>query len=642
MATTPLQSVGENIRHLWRNSLTVAGGLISGVTTLFLLSFLFFDLLAPNPNPYLGVFTYLIFPIILVIGLLMITIGLWVARRKHLREGIKATAYYLPRIDFNDPRQRRVLSLGAATTLGSLPIIGLLSYRGYHYTDSNEFCGKVCHEVMEPQYTAYQHSPHAHVDCAECHIGEGATWYVKAKLSGLRQVWAVARGSFPRPIPPAIHELRPATETCGQCHWPSRFYGDQLVTQNHYASDEANTRGQLRMLLKTGGSDPRMGPPSGIHWHMAEGFSVEYVATDHDLQVIPWVQMVNHNTGEKRVFRSDGKAHTEAPPEGTHRTIDCMDCHNRPTHIFHPPDRAVNKALDVHPALQTMPFAKREMVSALTKDYATKDEALKSIDTSLREFYQKNHAGIATDRAKDVDQLVAMGQSVYSSNIFPAMNASWESYPNNIGHMFYPGCFRCHEGKHVDDKGVAITHECSACHEFIVPAAGGAKGVEVGGFTHPVPLEGVHATLRCNECHTGGSAPVNSCDGCHAATTAFRNGNLIGFEKFKRDAEPMAEIVTCDGCHDVSKKLTLAAIDGLCMECHEDEEAKYKGMLTTWKSDVEELLRQAETRTDAHGREVLEALRKAGPLHNVEATKSILRELMGTTASAAGAKSEVK
>lgn len=635
------EAASRSTHELWRNWLTVSGGVVGGVSVLFLLSFLFFDLLSPKPSPYLGLFTYLIFPIFLILGMIMIAVGLFVARRRHRREGSTATALYLPRIDFNDARHRRAVSLGASATLGALPIIGLLSYRGYHYTDSNEFCGRVCHEVMEPQYTAYQHSPHAKVDCAECHIGAGASWYVKSKLSGLRQVWAVAVNSFPRPIPPAIRELRPATETCGECHWPSRFYGDQLVTLDHYASDEANTHSRLRMLVKTGGSDPRMGPPSGIHWHMAEGFTVEYVAVDHDLQEIPWVQMTDHATGEKRIFRSDGRPHDEPPPAGSRRSIDCMDCHNRPTHVFHPPDRAVNQALNVHAGLRSLPFAKRELVAALVKPYGTKSEALAGIEDSLRTYYRANHADVEKTRSRDIELLIDVGTGIYSRNIFPAMNASWKTYPDNIGHMFYPGCFRCHEGKHVDAKGEAITHECSACHEFIVPVVGAGTALEIGGFTHPLPLEGIHATLRCNRCHTGGPAPVNTCEGCHAAESAFRSGRLQGFESFKLPAEPMADFVSCDGCHNLAQPMTIASIDALCMDCHEDEEEKYRGMLASWKSEVEELLRQAEPGLDLRGREVLKALREAGPLHNVEATKSIVRELIGKTAEVSASGSPV-
>jgi len=624
-------------KALWRNTLTVAGAVLAVVTMLFILSFLWLDLAMAQPSPYIGLFTYLIFPGLLVVATAMISVGLLAARFRFRRQYGRLSDYqFYPRIDLNDPRHRRLLATTGAAIALTVPVIGVLSYEGYHYTDSNQFCGAVCHTVMEPQFTAFQQSPHAHITCAECHIGAGASWYVKSKLSGIRQVVAVAADSFPRPIPPAIQELRPATETCRQCHWPSKFYGDQLVTIDHYSSDEANTHGRIRMLLKTGGSDPSTGPPSGIHWHMALGFTVEYVAVDDHLQEIPWVQTTDHTTGDTRVYRSDGRPHSDPPPQGTRRTVDCMDCHNRPTHIFRSPQRAADSALNVNPGLQNLPFAKRQLVGALAQPHADREQGLTQISNRLEEFYQKNYPAVWSEQRVDVEKLIEVGHGILRTTSFPEMKVSWRTYPDNIGHKIFPGCFRCHEGRHVDELGKALSHECGTCHEFLMPAGGDGASpvVRTGGFVHPVPLEGNHGMMRCDQCHTGGNAPERTCAGCHILQAGFRAGNAPVFRRFTIAPDPMAEAVDCEGCHVLSKPTTIAAIDERCMDCHSDDEDRYKGMLRSWKTEIDAMLLEAESVRDPETVDVLHTLRKAGPLHNVEGARTIVRALSvgaGTT-----------
>ena len=607
----------------------MVGGLLAALITLFIISFLTIDLTSEHPSPYIGLFTYLVFPGVLVLAIWMILVGLFLARRRlrRLRGSVGQVQYY-PRFDLNDVRHRRVLAIGGVAMTLTLPIIGLLSYEGYHYTDSNEFCGSVCHTVMEPQFAAYQQSPHAHVHCAECHIGSGASWYVKSKLSGIRQVFAVVLGTFPRPIPPAIQELRPATETCQQCHWPSKFYGDQLVTIDHYGSDEKNTAGRIRMLLKTGGSDPSTGPPSGIHWHMALGFTVEYVAVDDHLQEIPWVKTTDHATNQSRVFRSDGLMEKDPPPKGTRRTVDCMDCHNRPTHIFRSPEKAADSALHVHSALQTLPFAKRELVAALARSYPTKNDGNREIKEALESFYRDQYTQVWNDRRRDVEQLVDAALEIYRATAFPEMNVSWRTYPNNIGHKIFPGCFRCHDDKHVDDSGRSMNRDCGACHEFLVPSNGdlGSNTVHVGGFVHPFSLVGPHAALRCDQCHTGGVAPNPTCAGCHVSVADFRAGTLPGWSKTKLPADSMRDIADCEACHDLARQMTLETLDEKCMDCHSDEEDKFRGLLASWKREVDALLVPLEQSAPGD-KQLIGSLQKAGPLHNIEATREILKTL---------------
>lgn len=617
--------------QLWRNALTLTGAALSLVSVLFILSFLLVELASNGPSPYLGLFTFLILPCGLLVGILLTGAGVLMSRWRHRRQhGKTDPVQYYPRIDLNLAHHRRVLTVIGIVVVAAVPLIGLVSYEGYHYTDSNEFCGLVCHAAMEPQSTTHATSPHANVNCAECHVGPGASWYVRSKLSGVRQLLAVVDDSFPRPIPPAIRALRPATETCRQCHWAAKFFGNQLVTIHHFASDETNTRHRLRMLLKTGGSDRSTGPPSGIHWHMTLGFTVEYVATDDHLQEIPWVRTVDHTNGEERIYRSDGKLPSDPPPAGIRRVVDCMDCHNRPAHMFRSPDRGVDVAFHVDPRLRSLPFAKREVVSALVFPYASKKEGLAGVRAAIQRYYRVQWPGIREARREDIDRLADVAVEFYGANFFPGMNVNWRTYPDNIGHKIFPGCFRCHDGKHVDRDDEPISHACGTCHTFLNPIEGdGAAHVtREGAFHHPVELAGGHAALRCDQCHTGGTSPIASCEGCHVQQSRFRNGVLTAFEALKLPAEAMAEGVDCEGCHDLAEPTSVAAIDVMCLDCHEDQADRYDGMLRSWEAEVSRLLLQAGRRTDDEGRRLLDALRAAGPLHNIEATRMVTRRLI--------------
>lgn len=613
---------------VWRNKLTYLGGFIAVVALLFILSFLFFDLVTAQPSPYIGVFTFLVFPAFLVLGIVLIVIGLLVARRQ-LKRRMQAgdATQYLPRVDLNRPRDRRILMGIGVVLLLILPFIGVMSYQGYEYTDSDQFCGMVCHRVMDPQFTAHLHSPHARVACADCHIGPGATWYVKSKLSGLRQVIATILNTYPRPLPTAITELRPATETCEQCHWPAVFIGNQLVTIHYFAPDEKSTPEELRILVKTGGAEPSMGPPSGIHWHMALGHRIEYVATDHALQHIPWVRATDDQTGKQVVYRSDGVS-GDALPAGTHRTVDCMDCHNRATHIFRSPAAAADGALNLDPGLRALPFAKRELVAAVVKPYASKVAGFTGVAEALRAFYQAKYAELATKRKEELDRLVAAAQEIYRVNFFPNMEVTWRTYPDNVGHKEFPGCFRCHDGKHVDATGNAISHDCSSCHEFLVPTqpATASSPIEIGGFHHPIKLQGPHATMLCDRCHTGGVAPPPTCAACHVDVTAFRAGTSAAFASFGISAEPMNGDVGCEDCHDLSEPTDAETLNEACLECHDDT-TKFSGIVKKWQDEAAQLFQQAEAHVGPADRKTLDALRAAGPLHNMDATRKILHAL---------------
>jgi nitrate/TMAO reductase-like tetraheme cytochrome c subunit len=496
----------EKQRSLFRNIISWIGMLIALMALGHILILVILESTQGHSNPYLGILAYMVIPAIMVIGLLIFFFGAWwERRRRHKREFQQLPPY--PRIDLNNPRHRGWLAFAVVAGTVFILISTVGSYKAYHYTDSDAFCGLTCHEVMHPEYTAYQASPHARVGCVGCHVGPGAGWYVRSKLSGAYQVYSVLFEKFPRPIETPVENLRPAQETCEQCHWPEKFWGAQLKTFNHYGYDEANTPRETRMLIKTGGGSPRSGVSAGIHWHMNIANEVTYVSEDRKREKIAWVQLRDRNTGKTSIYKSTT---TEMTPQqiaaAPKRTMDCIDCHNRPTHIYVPPDRSVDRALLAGRIDSTLPFVKAQTVAALTKEYPTTPAAVAGIDRHLREFYQANHAEVATAKAKSIQNAIATAQQIYRTTIFPEMKVDWRTHPDHIGHFYSTGCFRCHDGTHVNDQGKPISKDCDICHTVISQAESGAlmTSLPKTSFVHPVEL-GDLAEYNCADCHTGGA-----------------------------------------------------------------------------------------------------------------------------------------
>ncbi|MDA1275055.1 MAG: NapC/NirT family cytochrome c [Verrucomicrobia bacterium] len=477
---------------LLRNWISLGGFIIgSGALFAFLLLFAL-DTLAPTSNPYVGILAYLVAPGFLTMGIVLVVGGALYQRRR--RKVTKAIAIRpLLSVDFSKPQELRNFIIFVVIAGTFLLLTALGSYQTYHFSESVMFCGQVCHTPMKPEFVTYQHSPHARVSCSECHIGRGATWYVKAKISGLYQVYATLTDKFPRPIKTPISSLRPAQETCEQCHWPQKFVGNLDRTYAHYLADETNTPYSVRMLLKVGGGDPTQGPVSGIHWHMSVANKVEYIATDPGNQTIPWVRMTNPQGAvtEYKTPEFDGIVRKDLI-----RTMDCMDCHNRPSHVFKTPNEAVDLALSLGRLDPSVPFIKKEIVDLLTQPYETEEEAFRGIATVLSEKYSN------LPRLKET---IAEVQRIYGENFFPEMKADWRAYPDNIGHKDWLGCFRCHDGEHktADEKQVIKANDCNACHTILAQGKGDAiSQLSAGGLEFTHPEEGWEG-FKCNDCHTG-------------------------------------------------------------------------------------------------------------------------------------------
>ena len=484
------------------NPITIAGAALAAISFGLILFLILLETLAAEQKPYMGIIAFIILPGFLIIGLLLVALGIYREHRHDIKG--KHREHILPKIDLNDPRHRRAFTIFSVGTILLLLFSAFGSYKAYEYTDSVQFCGTICHKVMNPEYTAYQNSPHAHVACVKCHIGPGAGWFVRSKISGTYQVYSVLFNKYPRPIPTPIKNLRPAKETCEQCHWPNAFYYKMEKQKTYYLSDEKNSEMQLTLSINIGGGNQATGVTSGIHWHMNIANQIKYIATDRARQVIPWVQ-VKSRDGKVTVYRStDEKLPKSMITKDNMRVMDCIDCHNRPTHIYHPPSPAVNAAMASGLINPDLPYIKSISVQALEAGYTSKVVALDSIKYTIEEFYALNYPDIASKNKNQIEQAVQQVQKIYSLNYFPEMNVSWKKFPNNIGHLYSPGCFRCHDGKHVSKDGKVISKSCNICHTIFSEQFGNQKpelsltGVK---YQHPIDIGDSWKEMECSDCH---------------------------------------------------------------------------------------------------------------------------------------------
>jgi NapC/NirT cytochrome c family, N-terminal region len=455
------------MRHdvrLIRSPISVAGMVLTTVSAVLFLTVFLADLFGFHTNPYAGILFFLVLPGIFLVGLVLIPLGAWIERRRRA-SGRAPSEIHWPRLDLNDPVQRRTAVLLFALTMANVVIVSLAAYRGVEYMDSVAFCGQVCHSVMKPEFVAYQDGPHSRVTCVQCHIGSGASWFARSKLSGTRQVFAVALDTYSKPIPSPVENLRPARDTCEQCHWPEKFHGDKVVQKYEYADDEPNTETVTTLRVHVGGGSERLGLATGIHWHMSVANQVEYIATDDRRQVIPWVRLTDAE-GHVREYTAEG-VKPEDLKNGERRLMDCMDCHNRPSHpMAASAERAVDAVIARGEIARSLPFVRREAVKAVKASYPSETAALDGIAKALRDFYRTGHEHVYMSRRQDVERAVTAAQRVFQRNVFPEMNVQFGTYPNNIGHMDFPGCFRCHDDSHKTADGKTISQDCETCHSI--------------------------------------------------------------------------------------------------------------------------------------------------------------------------------
>jgi hypothetical protein len=441
------------------NPISLAGGAITTASGMIMIGFWLEEIFGrPYNNPYLGILFFLILPALFVAGLALIPVGVFIRHAK-LKKAGQIPAQF-PKVDLNDRVFRHGLDIVLVTTIINLLVVSIASYRGAAYMDSPEFCGQSCH-VMHPEYTAYKIAPHSHVDCVDCHIGSGAQSFIAAKVEGTRQLVDVAFDSYPRPIPSPVRNLRPARVICEGCHTPTRFVGERLLVKSKFADDAQNSETQTVLVLHLGGLDG-LSHLTGIHGvHLGH---IEYVATDPSRTNIPWV--------ERRTADGSETVYSSLPagsgiPQGERRLMDCIDCHNRAAHPFVTAEEALNQAMSDGPISPELPWIHKEGLELLNASYASQAEARVKIPAQLEAFYRTGFPDVMATKANLVKRAGGELATLYCQNVFPSMKMTWGTHPNHIGHMSYPGCFRCHDGEHAAKDGTSIPQDCSVCHNLL-------------------------------------------------------------------------------------------------------------------------------------------------------------------------------
>lgn len=490
-----------------RNWVSITGTVLAVFNLASILSLALLTTLFNFGGSYIGLFIYIILPGFMVTGLIMIPVGMRIYGKRIRLAEEKGETKNWPILNFNNLATRNAAFIFIIGTVFLLIISSVGSYEAFHYTESVEFCGKLCHDVMEPEYTTYHGSAHERVACVECHVGSGASWYVKSKLSGLYQVYSVLAKKYPTPIPTPIANLRPAQETCERCHWPDKFYDDKLRIKHSYLADDDNTEVILQMLIKTSTKETSNGMDKGIHQHISPDVKIEYKTTTASRQEIPWVKYTNTKTGESYVYLDNEVDISQQQLDSLEtRTMDCLDCHNRPSHNYNTPQNFVDKSIHSGKISETLPGIKMLAMQALYAEYSTKDSAFMAINSTINDYYASDYPEIMEKRKKDIDDAISEIQNGYANNIFPFMKADWRAYPNNLGHMESDGCYRCHNDRHATETGKVISKDCTLCHNF--KAQGTKDSLEYANtrlsleFKHPVDIGDAWQTELCSMCHS--------------------------------------------------------------------------------------------------------------------------------------------
>ncbi len=405
-----------------------------------------------DTRPLLGVLVYTLLPLMFVVGAIVFYLG--------LHRWARGPGKY-PVVDLNEPFLRRRVQFFLAAGVVEL---GLLMFGGFElleFTDSPAFCGSLCHEVMAPEYKTYQASPHAKVPCTDCHVGSGASWLVKSKIQGLPLTVATVFNTYPHPITTPVASLRPARDTCEQCHWPQKFTQDRLRVARHFLPDEKNTAETVALAFKVGGGHE--GQARDIHWHIAS--ELYYLPMDDKRREVGWVGTRNEDGTTTEFFNPQMEDRvTQEAIEAGKRRMDCVDCHNRATHIFRSPDQLVDEAMGAGRIDPTLPFVKKLALDALTPGDSPSLEEARSKINRIEAFYKVNYPQIAQEKERAIGQALAELNRLTQFVIFPNMKVTYQTHTNFLSHE---GCFRCHgelTTKSSGDTNRVVPVGCNLCH----------------------------------------------------------------------------------------------------------------------------------------------------------------------------------
>jgi nitrate/TMAO reductase-like tetraheme cytochrome c subunit len=478
-------------------------------------------------------------------------------------------------------RRLRLLSVALIVVVGAVVVI-----TGAYYfdiaTESRYFCGALCHP-NRAQYVAQEVSPHADLECGTCHIGPGLLPKVQAKIAGTKELYLLVTNQYERPIDHPVNQLESADVICEQCHTAGQNYDDQIKRIARFAQDETNTETEIDMVVRVGNGRE----VSAAHWHIDH--AVSYIARDADKQDIPWVAVTGADGQVTEYQVTDNPLAAEERASLPQGQMDCLDCHNRATHDFRNPEEWVNELMASGQIDSGLPYVKREAMRLLTTPYDTQEAGLAAMD-GLVQFYQSQYPSVYANQEQAVQDAVATLQDVYEHTTFPSMNLTWASYPDNLGHTDFPGCFRCHDGAHVSAQGESIPNNCTLCHsapiarqanEPVVPSAVVNAVLDV-----PEPDSHREATFiwdhrlmvdeTCAECHGTTEFGMDNSSFCaNSVCHGQQWPELAQFADFQHPVELVGAHAdaTCNQCHQGTAQLDIQE----CATCHQPPEATHFG-----------------------------------------------------------------
>jgi hypothetical protein len=430
----------------------------------------------------------------------------------------------------NTPLSIRILPYAI---LGILSIGALISgVYGWDYANSPPFCGTTCH-TMPPQSATYLNSPHANVYCTECHIGRSFLGIqLTRKIEDVYEIYSYVFHTYTYPI--QASRSRPALDTCEKCHQPEAFSSDNLLVINHFKDDQNNTPLYTYLVMKTGGGAKEQGLGKGIHWHIVN--KVEYYTTDKLSQNIPYIRVYNEDGTTTEYTDVTANFDPATIEEGQLKVMDCITCHNRVTHDFRPPADSVDSAMSRGLISPTIPEIRAKSVEVLSISYATQAEAMAGIAV-LDTYYKNNFSDFYAANSGLISSAVKAIQDIYNQTVFIDQKVDWTTHPNNLGHINSPGCFRCHDGKHLDSQQQAIRLECNLCHSIPVVATSQDFVARIEISRGPEPSSHLNANWinlhdssynsTCSNCHTitdpGGTSNTSFCSNsaCHGTVYTY-------------------------------------------------------------------------------------------------------------------------
>jgi nitrate/TMAO reductase-like tetraheme cytochrome c subunit len=417
--------------------------------------------------------------------------------------------------------------------LGVMTLVLLIAAAyGWEYTNSPPFCGTTCH-TMPPEYTAYLTSPHARIDCVDCHIGKGfITTRITRKAGDLKHVFATTFKTYEFPI--RAGDLRPARETCELCHFPEKFSDDSLREIKRFDNDRQNTPRSIFLTLKTGGGDARQGLGRGIHWHIQN--NITYLAEDAEEQKIPYVRVEKADGSVTEYVDVEANLDPAAIDPAKLKSMDCITCHNRITHQVPAPEDTVDRLIASKRISSKIPEIHRKALETYSQIYQTTEQGLLGIG-ALQEYYRTYYPEFYAANGALIQSAIQALQEAYRASVYPEQNSDWTTHPNNIGHQDSPGCFRCHDGKHLNDQQQAIRLECNLCHSIPVVAGPYDFTTKIEVSRGPEPQTHLNENWismhnqvfgpGCADCHTtddpGGTSNTSFCSNsaCHGSAWTY-------------------------------------------------------------------------------------------------------------------------